>query len=91
MTAPTCPRHKTPLTLLEEGVLNGVTVRYWAGCPGTTTKVVQCQFHAAKDEHVPHHRCACRGGVHTPCHVETRTEDTDHQQPDLFHDQEATA
>lgn len=83
MSAPMCPRHKTqPLVVVEEGVLNGTLVRYWAGCPGTTTKKVYCTFHWP--EHVPSGSCVCRGGVHTPCHAEVRTEDSDHAEPELF-------
>lgn len=69
--APTCPRHGHPLEVVEEGMLNGTLVRYWAGCPG-----VPCQQH----EHaVATGRCRCR-----PCRKEVRTEDVRHEEPSLF-------
>ena len=81
MSAPTCPRHKSALTLLEEGVLNGVTVRYWGRCAGVT-----CQFHQDNAFAQPRGGgCRC-----APCRYETRTEDSDHVELDLFQDQEAT-
>ena len=73
MTAPTCPRHQKPLDIVEEGVLNGVLVRYWAGCPGRI-----CLRHA-DDPTAPRTGCICQ-----PCRYETRTEDSDHVEPDLF-------
>ena len=80
---PTCPKHGTDLVVVEEGVLNGTLVRYWGGCPGTTSKFFPCVWHKA-NPWTPREWCVCRGGKHFPCHYETRTEDTSHDEPDLF-------
>lgn len=79
-----CPKHGHPLEMVEEGVLNGTLVRYFAGCPGTTTKIIRCQYHALRGEHDPSFHCACRGGVHRPCHAEVRTEESTADEPSLF-------
>ncbi len=45
MTAPTCRRHPdVEMVVVEEGTLNGVTVRYY-GCPATSTDWRNCRAH----------------------------------------------
>ena len=86
--SPVCPKHKTPLTVVEEGVLNGVLVRYWSGCPGKPRQLVDgCPDHgdslyARRRRALDLRGCLCRPAV--SCDYETRTEDSDHAEPDLF-------
>lgn len=85
-SAPQCPTHRHPLTLLEQGVLNGVTYRYWGHCPGDPQfRPVVCDFHAAHPlEHVDSPReCGCRAELVAVCGYEVRTDDVP-TSPTLF-------
>ena len=102
--SPVC-RHHGPMVIIEEGVLAGALTRYW-GCLGTPRKTIDgCPRHgtsayaqrrrddaqllAAATGGAAVNACLCRPAQE--CKRTARTEDTGHQQPDLFHDQEATA
>ena len=99
MTArPTCRRHGDTMRVVEEGVLNGATVRYWAceGVPGQRNDA--CPVHgsseAARTRRDDHRRallasrwepalaCHCRPAE--SCPREQRTEEHGHEEPDLF-------
>ena len=99
MNAPTCPRHGHDLQVVEEGDLNGTTVRYWAGCPGKPRQLIgSCPAHGVsayairKREDWERLRKAgvdlpappCRCRPAVQCAYETRTEDAGHAELDLF-------
>ena len=88
--APVCPRHNEPLQVVEEGVLNGTLTRYWGLCPGTPGRLVDsCVAHgslayAHRLRAVFTPPLPCRCVQPKTCDYETRTEDSDHSEPELF-------
>lgn len=82
-----CPKHDSPLALLEEGVLNGVKVQYWGMCHGGPGRTIICALHKDDPEApLPSwlDKCGCRRIPGAVCTREVRLEELLHTEPSLF-------